>query len=60
MDLEITADQHHCALSPTILLDARAPLALARSFLEGAGDPSALWKEFAQLGWYGVGKRPRR
>jgi alkylation response protein AidB-like acyl-CoA dehydrogenase len=55
MDLELTADQASLRSVADDLLDARAPLSLARSFLEGDGDPSALWKELAELGWYGVG-----
>jgi alkylation response protein AidB-like acyl-CoA dehydrogenase len=55
MDLELTADQASLRSVADDLLDARAPLSLARSFLEGNGDPSALWKELAELGWYGAG-----
>jgi alkylation response protein AidB-like acyl-CoA dehydrogenase len=55
MDLELTADQASLRSVALDLLDARVPLSLPRSFLEGDGDPSALWQEFAELGWYGVG-----
>jgi alkylation response protein AidB-like acyl-CoA dehydrogenase len=55
MDLELTADQVSLRTVADDLLDARAPLSLARSFLDGHGDPTALWKELAELGWYGVG-----
>src|SRR5260370_23278249 len=55
MDLELTDDQVSLRTVADDLLDARAPLSLARSFLDGHGDPTALWKELAELGWYGVG-----
>jgi alkylation response protein AidB-like acyl-CoA dehydrogenase len=55
MDLELTDEQAQLRSVAGDLLDARAPLSLARSFLEGDGDPSALWNELAGLGWYGVG-----
>jgi alkylation response protein AidB-like acyl-CoA dehydrogenase len=55
MDLELTDDQVSLRTVADDLLDARAPLSLARSFLDGHGDPTALWQEFAELGWYGVG-----
>jgi alkylation response protein AidB-like acyl-CoA dehydrogenase len=55
MDLELTDEQAQLRAVAGELLDARAPLSLARSFLEGDGDPSALWSELAELGWYGVG-----
>jgi alkylation response protein AidB-like acyl-CoA dehydrogenase len=55
MDLELTDDQVSLRAVADDLLDARAPLSLARSFLDGHGDPFALWQEFAELGWYGVG-----
>jgi alkylation response protein AidB-like acyl-CoA dehydrogenase len=55
MDLELTDDQVSLRTVADDLLDARAPLSLARSFLDGQGDPTALWKELAALGWYGVG-----
>jgi alkylation response protein AidB-like acyl-CoA dehydrogenase len=55
MDLELTDDQVSLRTVADDLLDARAPLSLARSFLDGHGDPTALWKELTELGWYGVG-----
>ena len=55
MDLELNDDQASLRSVALDLLDARVPLSLPRSFLEGDGDPSALWQEFAELGWYGVG-----
>ena len=55
MDLELTDEQAHLRSVASELLDARAPLSLARGFLEGDGDASALWAELAELGWYEVG-----
>jgi alkylation response protein AidB-like acyl-CoA dehydrogenase len=55
MDLELTDEQAQLRSVARDVLDARAPLSLARSFLDGAGDPTALWGELRDLGWYGVG-----
>jgi alkylation response protein AidB-like acyl-CoA dehydrogenase len=55
MDLELTDEQAHLRAVAAEALDARSPLSLARAFLDGAGDPSALWDQLAELGWYGVG-----
>jgi alkylation response protein AidB-like acyl-CoA dehydrogenase len=55
VDLELTDEQAQLRAVASELLDARAPLSLARSFLDGAGDPTDLWEELRDLGWYGVG-----
>jgi len=55
MDLELTDEQAYLRSVADDLLDARAPLSLARTFLDGNGDPSALWKALAEVGWYAVG-----
>jgi alkylation response protein AidB-like acyl-CoA dehydrogenase len=55
VDLELTDEQAQLRSVARDMLDARAPLSLARSFLDGAGDPTALWDELRNLGWYGVG-----
>src|ERR1700758_4959219 len=57
MDLELTDDQRELRDVARQALDARAPLALARAFLEGrAGEP--LHPLLAELGWYAVGVDP--
>ena len=55
MDLELTDEQAYLRSVADDLLDVRAPLSLARTFLDGNGDPSALWKALAEVGWYTVG-----
>jgi alkylation response protein AidB-like acyl-CoA dehydrogenase len=55
MDLELTPDQRELHAIARGLLDDRAPLSLARAFLEGEGDAGTLWASFAELGWYAVG-----
>jgi len=55
MDLELTDEQAYLRSVADDLLDVRAPLSLARTFLDGDGDPSALWKALAEVGWYAVG-----
>lgn len=55
MDLELTDEQKHLESVAGQVLGAYAPLDLARSFLDGEGDPSELWAELAELGWYAVG-----
>jgi alkylation response protein AidB-like acyl-CoA dehydrogenase len=55
VDLELTDEQGQLRSVARDLLDARAPLSLARSFLDGTGDATPLWDELRDLGWYGVG-----
>ncbi len=61
MDLELTAEQRELRDVARQALDARAPLSLARAFLEGrapVGDgrpPAALHDLMVELGWYTVG-----
>jgi alkylation response protein AidB-like acyl-CoA dehydrogenase len=58
MDLQLSDDQTELWAVARRLLDDRAPLTLARQFLDGGGDASALWGQIAELGWYGVGLDP--
>jgi alkylation response protein AidB-like acyl-CoA dehydrogenase len=55
VDLELTDEQAQLRSVARDMLNVRAPLSLARSFLDGGGDPTALWAELRDLGWYGVG-----
>jgi alkylation response protein AidB-like acyl-CoA dehydrogenase len=55
MDLQLTDEQHDLRSVAARMLDAKAPLSLARTLLEDSGDPTPLWRQFAELGWYGVG-----
>jgi alkylation response protein AidB-like acyl-CoA dehydrogenase len=55
VDLELTDEQTQLRSVARDVLDALAPPSLARSFLSGTGDPTALWEELRDLGWYGVG-----
>jgi alkylation response protein AidB-like acyl-CoA dehydrogenase len=55
VDLELTDEQAQLRSVARDVLDSRAPLSLARSFLDGTGDATALWDELRDLGWYGVG-----
>ena len=54
MDLELTAEQRELRDVARQALDARAPLSLARAFLERA-PAAALHELLVELGWYGVG-----
>jgi alkylation response protein AidB-like acyl-CoA dehydrogenase len=57
MDLELSAEQRELRDVARQALDARAPLALARAFLEGR--PAApLHSLLVELGWYTVGLAP--
>jgi alkylation response protein AidB-like acyl-CoA dehydrogenase len=57
MDLELTPDQRELRDVARQALDARAPLSLARAFLEGrAVEP--LHPLLTELGWYAVGVDP--
>jgi alkylation response protein AidB-like acyl-CoA dehydrogenase len=55
MDLELNEDQIELRAVAKRLLDAEAPLTVARGFLDGHGDARALWETVAELGWYAVG-----
>jgi alkylation response protein AidB-like acyl-CoA dehydrogenase len=55
MDLELGEDQLELRQAAVGTLDRYAPLSLARSYLEGAGEAGELWKQIAELGWLGVG-----
>src|ERR1700722_6931475 len=57
MDLELTPDQRELRDVARQALDARAPLSLARTFLEGrSAEP--LHGLLVELGWYAVGLEP--
>jgi alkylation response protein AidB-like acyl-CoA dehydrogenase len=55
MDLELSPDQRELRDVARAFVDEHAPLSLARAFLEGDGDASALRSAVAEMGWYGVG-----
>jgi alkylation response protein AidB-like acyl-CoA dehydrogenase len=55
MDLELTPEQQELRALASDLLARRVPREVPREYLEGGGDPTALWAELAGLGWYGVG-----
>jgi alkylation response protein AidB-like acyl-CoA dehydrogenase len=55
MDLDLDDDQLELREAAVGMLDRYAPLSLARSYLDGAGDGSELWRQIAALGWLGVG-----
>jgi alkylation response protein AidB-like acyl-CoA dehydrogenase len=58
MDLELSDEHLELREAAIGTLDRRAPLSLARSYLDGHGDASELWTELAELGWLGVGLDP--
>ena len=58
MDLELTADQRELRDVARQALDGRAPLSLARAFLEGQ-PAEPLHELLVELGWYAVGLEPR-
>ncbi|MEA2303789.1 MAG: hypothetical protein QOH43_1069 [Solirubrobacteraceae bacterium] len=55
MTLDLTPERRDLLSVASALLDARAPLGLAREFLEERGDAAELWGAMAGAGWYGVG-----
>lgn len=55
MDLELSDDQLELDTVATAMLDQRAPLSVARAYLEGEGDATALVEEVAEMGWYAIG-----
>jgi alkylation response protein AidB-like acyl-CoA dehydrogenase len=55
MDLELSDEQVELREAAIGTLDRHAPLSLARAYLDGHGDATALRAEIAQLGWLGVG-----
>jgi alkylation response protein AidB-like acyl-CoA dehydrogenase len=57
MDLELTEDQRELRDVARQALDARAPLSLARAFLEGR-PVEPLHRLLTELGWYAVGFDP--
>jgi alkylation response protein AidB-like acyl-CoA dehydrogenase len=57
MNLELTADQQELRAVARQALDSRAPLSLARRYLDG--EPAEpLHELLAELGWYAVGLEP--
>jgi alkylation response protein AidB-like acyl-CoA dehydrogenase len=54
-DLQLTDEQRELAAVAAALLDARAPLSLARSYLEGAGQMDVLGQAIKESGWFAVG-----
>jgi alkylation response protein AidB-like acyl-CoA dehydrogenase len=55
MSIELTPEQRELESVARELLDARSPLAVARAYLENAGEGAELRTEVAELGWYTVG-----
>jgi alkylation response protein AidB-like acyl-CoA dehydrogenase len=55
VDLQLTDEQNDLRSVAVSMLDAKAPLSLSRTLLDGAGDPGPFWQELAEMGWYGVG-----
>jgi alkylation response protein AidB-like acyl-CoA dehydrogenase len=55
MDLELSQDQLDLRALAHEMLIARGDLRAARDHLDGIGDPRALIREIAELGWYAVG-----
>jgi alkylation response protein AidB-like acyl-CoA dehydrogenase len=55
MDLQLTPEQQDLRDVAAQALDRLAPLSVARAFLDGGGDASALRDWLRGLGWYGVG-----
>ena len=58
MDLELTVDQRELRDVARQVLDAKAPLSLARAYLEGAPSAVPLHELLGELGWYTVGVEP--
>jgi alkylation response protein AidB-like acyl-CoA dehydrogenase len=55
MDLELTQDQEDLRAIAAEALDARAPLRIARAYLDGEPAAEPLHAELLELGWYAVG-----
>lgn len=55
MDLELTPDLLELHETANAVLARHAPLSLSRATLEGGADIGPLWRQLAELGWYGVG-----
>jgi len=55
MDLELTPEQNELRSLAADLLARRIPPEVPRAYLEGKGEAGELWRELAELGWYGVG-----
>jgi alkylation response protein AidB-like acyl-CoA dehydrogenase len=55
MDLQLTDEQNDLRSVAVSVLDAKSPLSVARTLLDGSGDPAPLWQQLAELGWYAVG-----
>jgi acyl-CoA dehydrogenase len=58
MDLEITPDQRDLRAVARQFLDDRAPLTLARAYLDGEPAAAPLHEQLGELGWYAVGLDP--
>jgi alkylation response protein AidB-like acyl-CoA dehydrogenase len=55
MSLDLSQERRELLSVAGELLDALAPLSLARAFLEQRGEANELWAAIAGLGWYGIG-----
>lgn len=55
MDLELSDEQQELEHVARGLLDRHAPIAQARAWLDGGGDPAPLWSAIAEGGWYAIG-----
>jgi acyl-CoA dehydrogenase len=55
VDLQLTDEQNDLRSVAVSMLDAKAPLSLSRTLLDGTGDPGPFWQELAELGWYAAG-----
>lgn len=55
MDLELSDEHLELLEAAAGTMERHAPLSLARSYLDGAGDAGELWGQLAELGWLGVG-----
>jgi alkylation response protein AidB-like acyl-CoA dehydrogenase len=58
MSLELSPERRQLQSVAAEMLDAQAPPALARAFLEDRGDARVLWGTIAEMGWYGAGLDP--
>lgn len=55
MSIELSSERRDLYAVAGELLDAHAPLSLARAFLEREGDSRPLWDRLSEVGWYATG-----